>query len=92
MLIAADASGGHPGWYTGLVIGFLVVVVVVAVVGAILTFASRIAEQGQQTVESLERARASTDVLQDVPAIEQLIAQVRDAARAARSTLMAAQR
>ncbi len=88
MLIATDASPGHPGWYAGLVIGFVVVVVVVAVVAAILTFASRIAEQGQQTVQALERTRASTDVLEDVPSIEQLVAQVRDAARGARGALM----
>lgn len=87
MLIAADVSPGHPGWYAGLVIGFLVVVVVVAVVAAILTFASRIAEQAQQAIEALERARASTQVLEEVSAIEQWVASIPEATRDARGAL-----
>ncbi len=48
------------GWYTGLIIGFVIVAVVVVLVGAILMYASRIADQAKDGIGRMDEARATT--------------------------------
>jgi len=63
MLTAAQQAVPHQsydGWYAGLIIGFVVVAVVVVLVGAILMYASRIADQAKDGIGRMDEARATT--------------------------------
>lgn len=63
MLLLAQAdpiSQPYDGWWIGLGIGFAIVVVVVVLVAAILTYASRIADQALSGIELMDEARAGT--------------------------------
>ncbi len=53
-------SQSYPGWWSGLIIGFVVVVVVVILVGTILMYASRIADQAKEGIARMDEARATT--------------------------------
>ena len=54
MVVAANMFGETDlsGWWTGLIIGFILVVVVVVVVGALLALASRIGGQARESVRT----------------------------------------
>lgn len=63
MLLLAQqtlARESFHGWYRGLIIGFAVVAIVVVLVGAILMYASRIAEQAKDGIGRMDEARATT--------------------------------
>ncbi len=81
----ASHTAGTPylGWYLGLAIGFAVVVVVVVVVAAILTYASRIADQANEAIEAADAAHQSTLGLWDMQRTNESLVAVLEAAREA---------
>jgi hypothetical protein len=53
-------AASFPGWWTGIGIGFLVVVIVVILVSMILTYAARIRDQADEGIGRMDMARANT--------------------------------
>jgi len=53
-------AASFPGWWTGIGIGFLVVVIVVILVSMILTYAARIRDQAEEGIARMDMARANT--------------------------------
>ena len=85
MAVLASHTSGSPylGWYVGLAIGFVIVVVVVIVVAAILTYASRIADQARAAVEAVDAAHDSTLGLWDLQRTNRALTDVLEALKAA---------
>lgn len=79
--------GEYTGWWIGLIIGFAIVVVVVIVVAAILTFASRIADQAREATAAVDEARQTTAALWDVQRMNQSANTLLETARGAAQAL-----
>lgn len=60
LAVQSVESQSYTGWWTGLIIGFVVVWVVVILVGTILMYASRIADQAKEGIARMDEARATT--------------------------------
>ncbi len=60
LAVQSIESQSYTGWWTGLIIGFVVVWVVVILVGTILMYASRIADQAKEGIARMDEARATT--------------------------------
>ncbi|WP_183097965.1 hypothetical protein [Nocardioides pelophilus] len=67
---------GHPGWYFGLVIAFVLVSVVVICVATILNLARRISVQVREIAVALSATGRNTDILQVIPAVNEQVVQV----------------
>jgi|GEM_PF-6477648 len=67
---------GHPGWYVGLVIAFVLVWVVVICVATILNLARRISVQAREIAVALNAAGRNTEVLQVIPAVNDQVIRV----------------
>ena len=89
-MILAVNEFGEPdlgGWWTGLVIGFVLVVAVVVVVGALLALASQIGTQAGHAVGLLEQTQAGTRSLSELKRTNQTLHSIIGGAVAARQAL-----
>jgi hypothetical protein len=75
------------GWYTGLIIGFVIVAVVVVLVGAILMYASRIADQAKDGIGRMDEARATTLPVWEIQDLNESATGIWQAAESARELL-----
>ncbi|MGH2899087.1 MAG: hypothetical protein ACRDMZ_10475 [Solirubrobacteraceae bacterium] len=81
MVVAASFAG----WWTGIGIGFLVVVIVVILVSFILTYAARILDQALEGIWRMDMARVNTLSVWRVQEINLSVTGIwRDAERARR--------
>lgn len=79
---------GHPGWYIGLAIAFVLIWIVVICVAQILGLARRVSEQAYEVAEALEAIGDNTDVLRAIPNVNDLITGVYGAVGAVRTTFL----
>lgn len=75
------------GWYTGLIIGFVIVAVVVVLVGTILMYASRIADQAKDGIGRMDEARATTAPVWEIQDLNESATGIWRAAQSAREIL-----
>lgn len=89
MTLAVNEFGepGLGGWWTGLVIGFVLVVAVVVVVGTLLALASQIGRQARQAVGLLGKTSAATQPLVELNRTNQTLQSIIRGAVAARQAL-----
>lgn len=80
-------ASANTGFYIGLSLGFAAVVVAVALVAAILTFASRIADQAEAAAAALRQIRQNTDILPEIERTNEHALAILDGARTARKAL-----
>ena len=76
--------GASTGWVIGLVLGVVVTLVAAAIVITILMLAMRIAKQARGAVEGVEKVRAQTTELSEVPRINDSGVRILHSARALR--------
>ena len=79
---------GHPGWYIGFAIAFVLIWVVVICVATILNLARRISLQAIDIADALQETGENTDILQAVPGVTDQITGVYGAVGAVRSTFL----
>jgi hypothetical protein len=75
------------GWWTGLIIGLVILVVVVIVVGTLLVLAARINAQARTAARELEPARSTTQPLGELARTNSTLQSILRGARAARKAL-----
>lgn len=81
---------GNPhlaGWWTGLIIGLVVVVAVVIVVSVLLVLASRINAQVRVAIRELEATRPNTQPLGELSRTNDTLQRILRGARSARAAL-----
>jgi len=76
--------GASTGWVIGLVLGVVVTLVAAAIVITIVMLATRIAKQARTAVEGVEKVRAQTTELGEVPRINVSGVRILHSARALR--------
>lgn len=74
-------------WWTGLIIGLVILVVVVIVVGTLLVLASRINGQARLAARELEATRSTTQPLGELARTNSTLQSILRGARAARKAL-----
>lgn len=74
-------------WVIGYIIGIVVVVIVVVLATILIIQARKIASQAVDILSALDEARANTDGLWDVDAVNRSLENTLDAARTARMVL-----
>lgn len=83
-----DYGASHlGGWWTGLIIGLVILVVVVAVVSMILISAARINAQARVAVRELQATQGTTQPLVGLNATNDTLQSILRGARAARKAL-----
>jgi hypothetical protein len=75
------------GWWTGLIIGFVLVVAVVVVVGALLAVASRIGARARESVQALDVTRSNTQSIEELRRTNDTLQSILRGARSARQAL-----
>ncbi|HJT05125.1 MAG TPA: hypothetical protein VJ757_16080 [Pseudonocardiaceae bacterium] len=75
------------GWWTGLIIGLVILVAVVIVVSALLILASRINAQARVAARELEATRTTTQPLAELTRTNSSLQSILRGARAARKAL-----
>lgn len=75
------------GWWTGLIIGLVVVVAVVVVVSVLLILAARINSQARAAVRQLETIQGTTQPLAELNRTNETLQSILRGARAARQAL-----
>lgn len=75
------------GWWTGLIIGFILVVAVVIVVGTLLALASRISAQAREAVQALEVTRSTTQPIEELRRTNSTLQSILQGAQSARQAL-----
>lgn len=91
MVVAANTlnlnEADLSGFWTGLIIGFVLVVAVVVVVGALLALASRIGGRARESVQALEVARSNTESIEQLKRTNSTLQSILRGARSARQAL-----
>ncbi len=89
MIVAVNEFGEASlgGWWTGLIIGFVLVVAVVVVVGTLLALASRIGAQAREAVQALEVARSTTQPIEELKRTNSTLQSILRGAQSARQAL-----
>jgi len=89
-MLLVSQEFGEPsvaGWWTGLIIGFVLVVAVVVVVGALLAVASRINGQARAAAQALEVARSNTGSIDELKRTNSTLQSILKGAQSARQAL-----